>query len=88
MKRWACFASMLVMGVVIGCSGNSPDGAAKDYINEQLGFNNDISMKTNALTYTVSDKTDTSATVRVKGAIRCNGELSVVKKDGKWQVAQ
>jgi hypothetical protein len=88
MKKVACLGMMLSVLMLFACGKASVEDVAKNYVKKQCAFDNNVSVDTSKLKYSVVKKEGNRAIVRVSGTINFDGQLYLVKQGSQWKIGK
>jgi ribosomal protein L35AE/L33A len=88
MKKVVYVCIMLSVLMLFACGKTSVEDAAKNYVKKQCAFDNNVSVDTSKLKYSVVKKEGNRAVVRVSGTINFDGQLFLVKKGNQWKIGK
>lgn len=86
MKKIALTGVLLSVFVIAGCGSDTPDKVAKSYVKDNVNFSKSLDADCKGLEFVVVEENDEKAVVEVKGAVQYEGELKLLKNEGKWVV--
>jgi hypothetical protein len=88
MKHAICWVMVLGLMAVMGCQSKKPEDVAREFMDRQITAHEGFELDTSKLDYDVIEEGSDTAKVAVSGEIAVEGEIPLVKTDGKWVVAE
>lgn len=89
MKKILCLLAVVAMVMTVGCAEKKPEDAAKKLVDQLIAkTHKGFELDTSGLNYKVLEQTGDSAKVAVTGDIAVKGEVSLVKRAGRWVLAE
>lgn len=88
MKKRLFVGMMVGMAILFGCSKPSPENVAKDYVKKVFKPEYHAKLDTSGLKYSVVEKENNQATVKVSGNIYFEKDIELVKIGGKWKLKE
>ena len=88
MKKLFYFGIVMSVLLLFACGKANVEDVVRDHIKKQFSSDNNLKVDMSKLKYTVTKKEGDSATVKVSGTIKCDGQIFLVKEGGKWKISK